>query len=164
MARHEADREDLLAEAVALTRRVEGVLADRGTVVVAGFRAGDWLSVYFDADPMYQVDADGRLRRAFERGLLYRTQGEGLARLTRTRTETETTLLRHDLTPDELAAFRGRMTTRFQDLLATLESQSFLIQRQVPAEDVRLLDDISARLQQAINADPWLAPTIAGRK
>jgi hypothetical protein len=164
MARHEADREDFLAEAVALTRRVEGVLADRETVVVAGFRAGDWLSVYFGPDPMYQVDSAGRLRRAFEDGFLFRTQGETLARLTRTRTATETALVRHDLTPGELAAFRGRMTDRLADFVAALESQSFRPQRQIPVADATLLDDIAARLRRSLTAEPWLAPAIAGRK
>ena len=163
MARQETDREDLLAEAVALTRRVEGTVVATGQVIVAGFRQPGWLSIYFGSDPMYQVDDRGRLRRAFEQGFLYRTQGTTLARLTRTRTATETTLLRDDLSPAELTAFRGRMTDRLTDLVDAMESYGFQLLRQVPIDDATLISDIAARLRLALSADPWLAPPIAAR-
>ncbi|HUQ69018.1 MAG TPA: hypothetical protein VM165_05820 [Planctomycetaceae bacterium] len=163
MARQEADREDLLAEAVALTRRVEGIIVATGQVIVAGFRQPGWLSIYFGSDPMYQVDDAGRLRRAFERGLLYRTQGITLARLTRTRSETETTLLRDDLSPAEIAAFRGRMTDRLTEVVDAMESYGFQPLRQVPNDDAALISDVAARLRLALSAAPWLAPPIAAR-
>jgi hypothetical protein len=163
MARQEADREDLLAEAVALTRRVEGLLNRTGLVIVAGFRNTGWLSIFFGSDPMYQVDKQGRLRRAFEHNVLYRSQGTALAALVRQRTAAGTTLLRHDLTPTELAAFRERMTDRFTDLATALESGGFHPQRQIPSGDEELRSDIAARLRTAVAADPWLAPAIARR-
>ena len=83
MARQEVDREDLIAEAVALRRRIELALPGCDNPVVAGYRSTGALSLYFGADPVYQFDERGRLRRAFVGGHLYRTQGTTLAELTR---------------------------------------------------------------------------------
>jgi hypothetical protein len=164
MARHEADREDLLAEAVALPRRLEGRSPDNNLLIIAGFRTDGRLSMYFGPDRMYQWDTHGRLRRAYLDGLLYRTQGETLARLERSRSNAETTLLRHDLTPGELAEFRDQMQGAVTPLLAPLHSGWFLIDRQVPADDTTLATDIARHLQTVLAADPWLAEPIAVRR
>src|SRR5580765_5795621 len=105
MARREADREDLMAEASALRQRAELVLDGYAEPIVAGVRANGHLSVYFGDDPVYQFDAAGNLRRAFVGGDLYRTQGHTLARLNRTRTDLAVELGRRDLDPAELERF-----------------------------------------------------------
>jgi len=56
--------------------------------VIARFRADGSPSIYFGSDPVYHFDEAGRLRRAFVEEQLFRTQGDTLARLTRTRTAT----------------------------------------------------------------------------
>ncbi len=104
MARHEANREDLFSEAAGLVRKVEGSINDLA-VILAGFRTDGVLTVYFGADPMFQFDELGRLRRAYLDGYLYRAQGNTLARLTRSRSNSETTLQRSDLTAAELVDF-----------------------------------------------------------
>src|SRR5713226_9555672 len=112
MARYESDREDLMAEATALRERVELEVPGEAEHFVAGFRDDGRWSIYFGADPVYHFDANGGLRRAFVAGDLYRSQARTLARLIRTRTQSEVQLVRHDLDPDELEQFLSDMIAR----------------------------------------------------
>jgi len=164
MARTESDREDLMAEAVALVRRVELRVPDRDEIVVAGFRANGWLSIYFGPDPMFQFEARGRLRRAFVGGLLYRTQGTTLAQLRRERTEIETTLLRRDLTEQQLVKFRNEMLRAVTSLREPLTHGQTVLLRQCPVDDDRLLDDLMAGLDRVLNTSEFLAPPISGKR
>src|SRR5262245_54153743 len=102
MARQESDREDLWAEAVALTSRVEFRRSDDERPILIGFRDTGWCSIYVGQDLMLQFTPAGGLRRAFRDGDLYRTQGTTLSRLRRQRSAAETTLLRSDLSAEEL--------------------------------------------------------------
>ena len=157
MALQEADREDLMKEAVALIRRVEWQLPDN-TIVTAGIKAnGDW-SVYFDSDPVYHFDAQHGLRRAFVAGRLYRSQGTTLSALTRHRTPTTTELERHDLTPEELTNFLSNLQTRLESLHSVLVTKQVTTIRQVP-----LNDSLQAELEQSLHAvlrNTHLAPSI----
>lgn len=115
MARNEADKEDLMVEATALVERAE-FQCDRDNCetsghefVTAGFKRDGSLSLYFDQDPFYQFDATGLLRRSFEAGYLYRSEGSTLAKIHRERTPQQTTLVRTDLSSDELLEFQNRM-------------------------------------------------------
>lgn len=158
MARLEADREDLLREAVALVRRLE--LSVEAHAILLGFRATGWLSLYFDADPMYQFDELGRLRRAFVDGLLYRTQGSCLAQLERQRTAAETLLVRRDLSEELLASFRQQVHGRILWLLERLVSGHFQIKGQVPCDDANLVTDFIQALRTVLTNDRFLAPPI----
>jgi hypothetical protein len=134
MARHETDHEDLMAEATSLRERVEFALPGAAEHVVAGVRdAGDW-SLYFGSDPVFHFDARGALRRAFVGGNLYRSQGTTLARLTRTRTEREVQLVRHDLEPDERESFLAAMRERLERMHAGLTNGAARIVQQVPPD------------------------------
>jgi hypothetical protein len=163
MARIEADREDLMREAVALVRRVAFRAPHRAQPIVAGYRATGWLSIYFGPDPVYQFDDRSRLRRAFVDGVLYRTQGTTLAQLVRQRTPTETVLVRRDLDERELAEFRRSML----DAMVTFREQ--LIQRettpvqQVPPDDQQLANDILQSLNLILSSTEFLAPPIPGK-
>src|SRR5436190_17503305 len=124
MARHEAEREDLMAEATALRERIEYSVPGLSEPVVAGFReSGQW-SIYFGSDPVYHFAADGALRRAFLEGDLFRSQGTTLARLTRVRTGDEVQLVRHDLAAAELEQFADRMKERLASLKGAIETGS----------------------------------------
>lgn len=196
MARHEADREDLFAEAVALTRRLQGWLpecphtteqTDSATSpdpatppatrspnatnvsaaeveLVAGFRADGALSVYLGPERVYHCDAEGRLRRAFLDGVLYRTQGGTLAALRRDRTTTETTLWRHDLPPHDLETFHRQMRLDLQHLHKQLTQTNWHPARLAPADDAVLVRDLSAGIVKCLTAEPWLAPAIPTRR
>ena len=163
MAHTEFDREDLMAEAIAMTRRVELTFPGQQTLIVTGFRANGWLSIYLGPERMYQFDERGRLRRAFINGLLFRTQGTTLAQLHRQRTETETVLLRRDLSHSELAEFRLVMLDHVTAFHERLTKQEVVIVRQVPAEDDPLLNDLAVGLDRVLNASEFLAPPIPGK-
>jgi hypothetical protein len=137
LSRREVDREDLIAEATALVERAELILPGSCDPVVAGFRrAGQW-SLYFGSDPVYHFAADGALRRAFVDGFLYRSQGNTLSRLQRTRTESDVQLHRHDLTAEELLAFSAETAARIESLIAALQCGTVQTLRQIPpAADV----------------------------
>jgi hypothetical protein len=147
MARHEAEREDLMAEATALRERVELAMPDEAAHVVAGFRDDGRFSIYFGDDPVFHFDADGRLRRAFVAGRLYRSQQQTLARLTRTRGTDAVHLERHDLDPRELAELLGNMRERLVGLSAALEKKTASVVQQVPVGA-----DLASRIVPALQA------------
>jgi hypothetical protein len=163
MAVHESDREDLMREAVALVRRIELQSPDEKESVICGFRFNGALSVFFGPDPVYQFDADSRLRRAFVDGLLYRTQGTTLAQLQRQRSEGVTELLRRDLCVDDLNAFLNAMKLRLQRLLCALRSNESVVLKQVP-EDRPIVPELIDALGQITNSDESLAPSIKGKR
>ncbi len=162
MARHEADREDLMAEAAALRPRVELAVPGEPVPVVAGFREAG-MSLYFGGDPVYHFDEAGRLRRAFCGGRLYRTQGTTLARLTRLRTAAATELVRHDLSPAELDDFRRAMIRRIVNLAAMLDAGECEILREDP-ENSEVLAPLAMLLGEIIVADGALAPPLPGKR
>lgn len=164
MALHESDRDDLIREATALVRRVEMKIEAEPEPVTAGFHRTGRLSVYFGGDPVVHFDESGRLRRAFCYGALYRTAGGTLARLVRHRTPTETELLRHDLTADELADFTTEIERRVGRLHAALVGGNVELLRQVPTDDERLTADLIEFLGGILAAPLQLAPPIPGRK
>ena len=169
MAHDDGHREDLVAEATALVRRAEFVApaADRPndeSPLVAGFRRDGSLSVYFGEDPVYQFNTEGRLRRAFVAGLLFRTQGSTLAQLTRDRSSTgRVELLRHDLDDSQLAAFREVMKGRIIGLLEELRSDR-LNQAATAPESADVKSELIAMLEVVLAAEPWLASPFAGKR
>lgn len=163
MAKIEQDREDLMKEAVALVRRIEFAPTNRFPSIIAGFRNNGLFSLYLGPDPMFQFDTSGRLRRAFCGGLLYRTQGMALAQLRRERSSIETTLMRRDLAGVELEQFRSHTLSHVFWLNEQLTSASLAIVRQIPGDDVGLLDDIRHILRQILDSQDFLAPAIPGK-
>jgi len=157
MSRHETDREDLIAEATALQERVEFQTYDEPIPFVAGFHRDGRLSVYFGPDPVYHFDAEGRLRRAFVEGNLYRSRGDTLSRLTRERTKETSSLLRHDLRPEELSSFMSTMRQRLEILRRQFDQGQIVVLRQVPTEA-----NILGRVRQALCglSDEQLAPAL----
>ncbi|MFN9976174.1 MAG: hypothetical protein ACK58T_40380, partial [Phycisphaerae bacterium] len=107
--KNEADREDLIREAVALTERAELQAVSFSEIITVGYRTTGAFSVFVGQDPVYQFDPDYRLRRAYVNGFLFRSHETTLARMIRQRTEEQTLLIRSDLLPEELAGFRLKM-------------------------------------------------------
>jgi len=163
MARNEDDREDLLREAVALVPRAELHVQGLAELLTAGFRSNGFLSLYFGQDPVFQFDQSGRLRRAFEGGLLYRTAAVTLSRLQRVRSDDTVTLLRHDLNPQELAEFRSRMQHQLAALQTALENGSVFVVRCVP-ENQDWTSLLLESLAKVSTATPWLAAPLVGRR
>jgi hypothetical protein len=81
MAIEEHDREDLLRDGRAMPLRGETTIDD--ATVVVGFRAGGQMSLYCGADPVYQFNADGELRRVFFHGQRYSAENGRLVLLER---------------------------------------------------------------------------------
>ena len=166
MARNESDREDMMAEAVSLVRRVE-VRSDLfSDSIIAGFNLQGWMFLYIGSDPMYRFDEQGRLRRAFVDGRLYRTQGQTLAVMDRRRVfesgePVETTLVRQDLSADELEAFRVRMHSNLKQVSESLRIG--VVTRQHPAEMPGVADEVESRIQRVLDAREFLAPAIVRR-
>jgi hypothetical protein len=127
-----------MREATALVERVALRVPVCAEPVIAGFRANGALSIYFGADPVYQFDPAGRLRRAYVGGKLYRSQGTTLAELVRRRGAGQTVLSRRDLESPELAAFLDRMAERLAGLRQCLIDQSAApVQTVPPSIDLR---------------------------
>jgi hypothetical protein len=164
VARHEADREDLFAEAVTLSRRWEGTLPACSVPVFGGFKTSGDFSFYFGPDRVYHFDDEGRLRRAYVAGFLYRSHGDVLSRLRRERTTTETALLRSELTADESSAFREEMTANLAELRQAFDKRTAVTLRRFPDDDLQLEADLGAALDTIIAADPWLSPPLVRRR
>ena len=140
MAQQESDREDLLREATALVERVE--LAPEGGTnsepVVAGFRAGGALSIFFGADPVYQFNTAHQLRRAYCDGQLLKAVRGRLVALRRVRQQHEVQLMRRELTDVEQVVVIGQMQERLRKLASQLSAGQLRIVGQVPeSADVR---------------------------
>lgn len=133
MARHEENREDLIAEATALVHRIELLpgtsSATDDAVVTAGFRRNGFLSVYFGQDRFYQFDLEGCLRRAYVSPFVYRAQFGNLCRLGRQRSNDRTTLVRTDLAESESNEFIEDCRSWLQHLLGELNSGDYRILR-----------------------------------
>jgi hypothetical protein len=151
--------EDPMRDAVALAQRVELRGTANPDTIVAGFRSDGRLLMYFGEDPYYQFDAQGRLRRALVDGRLFRTQGSGLASLTRATSPDATVLLRHDLDSDELAKFLRAMLTQVGALRKGLATGALEIARQVPA-DAPIVERLVKCLEVILSAAGALAPAI----
>jgi hypothetical protein len=145
MARQETDKEDLLREATALVERVElaTVSHPHGSHITAGFRLDGAASIFVGADPVYQFNAAGELRRAYCQDLLYKAMHGRLIHLRRVRTQDEVQLLRHELTEAEQNTFMTKMKDALADLAAALTRGECKIIGQVPKDA-----DIIGRLQE----------------
>lgn len=130
-----------MVEATALADRIEFTLNDQAEdafpwqTITAGFRRDGSLTVYLEQDPFYQFDVEGRLRRAFVDGFLYRSQTDTLARLHRERSTQQTTLLRYDLSTDECRQFRHVMQAQLKMLLQLLQTGQLCLRRIVSTDN-----------------------------
>jgi hypothetical protein len=144
MARREADREDLVREATAFVERIELARLEprEGDHIVVGFRRDGAMSIFFGADPVYQFNATGELRRAFRENQLFKAAGGRLASLRRLRQEGKVELLRRDLTDGEQKRFLMDMTTRLQAFAEQLGAGAFAVVGQIPP-DVNVMERVN---------------------
>lgn len=163
MMRQESDREDLMREATALTRRAELELFEEPEPIVVGFRRTNAFSIYWGADPVYQFDPEFRLRRAYVDGFLYRTAGETLAKLDRVRTDTTTELHRTDLEKTELQEFLTRARSYCEKFVAAVQSGGAKVNAAIPSSG-EVLPAACDFIRQVLSRDVPLAPAIPGRK
>ena len=161
MARDESNREDLLREATALVERIElvprataaavSVNLARDVPIIVGFRADGALSIFFGADPVYQFNPAGELRRAYGNGLLFKALRGRLVSLTRIRGDQQVQLVRHELTDAERDDFLAQMTKRLRELAALLAADDFIVSGQVPRDA-----DVLHRVRQwLVGREDW---------
>jgi hypothetical protein len=127
MAFHESSREDLLREATALVERAELQVTGFAESVIVGFRRDGAASFFFGADPVYQFNAAGELRRAFVGGLLYKAEWGKLVALRRERGEGIVALIRGELNDGETAAFMVAMQEQLSQLRAAFVTKSVTV-------------------------------------
>jgi len=169
LARHETDKEDLIRDATALVERAEIICEGWSAVITIGFFRDGRCAVYFDQDPFYQYDCRGLLRRAFDSGLLYRSQGSTLAQINRRRTTSGNSgkgtvmLCRRDLSGAEVRQFGERMTLHINRLHKSIEPGEYSLCRAVTSDGevpARTLPMLKAVLQ---HGSQFIAPPVAGR-
>jgi hypothetical protein len=134
MSRSESDREDLLREATALVERAELRVSGELEPIVAGFRRGGSASFYFGADPVYQFNSAGELRRAYVAGRLLKAEQGQLVALVRERTAGSVALIRSELSPGQQDELLREARCRLQSLATALAAGEFQLLGQVPAE------------------------------
>jgi hypothetical protein len=134
MARHEADREDLLREATALIERVELQIDGETDFVVIGFRPDGAASVFFGASPVLQFNRVGQLRRGFANGQLIKAEQGRLIALNRQRSSTAVNLVRHAMSEAEQAEFLSAARERLNHLQQRLLTRQFRILGQIPRD------------------------------
>lgn len=164
MARQEVDREDLLREATALVERIELDVDSWPEPVVVGFRRGGEGSVYFGADPVYQFNLLGELRRGYLGGRLIKAERRCLVVMDRQRSETEVTLIRTPLDAAASQELLANARRHLSELLTRLEVGCFREIGRVPLDA-----DVLARVVGWLRTlpDPLLAadaPNVAVRK
>ena len=137
MASQPQDRENLLRDATAFTTRLQLQVPSQGrtTEVFAGFRQGGAASFYFDQDPVYHFNTAGQLRRAFVDGYLVKAEAGRLVRLHRQRTESESAMIRDEMTSAEQQAFCQTVLLALQQLQQTLATGSYTLEGQVTATE-----------------------------
>jgi hypothetical protein len=156
MPRQESDREDLLLEATALVERVELTAADRVAPIVAGFRSDCSLSIFFGAEPVYQFNSAGELRRAYANDQLLKALQGRLVALRRERHGDEVQLLRHELDAAEQLSFLDEMSARLGKFACDIDTGFLRIAAQVPQHC-----DVLSRVRSWLGDHP--NPSIAQR-
>ena len=132
MAKDERDREDMLAEATALVQRVELDVEGFADHIIVGFRENGAGSVYFGAEPVYQLNSKDELRRAYANSCLLKADRGRLIALARRRATDQVQLVRHELNDAETELFRAEMRRCIGALDAALRAGRFQIIGQVP--------------------------------
>ena len=166
MALNEQDREDLMREATAFYPRAELQVDHELLPVFWGQKQNGSYSFYFGADPVYQFDQEGYLRRAYVDGALYRTQGNVLARLNRERNSNESILKRYDLTKAESALMQQEMSQRFQKLDSTFSKNNEIrfLRFLSDNSNCELQELIQHQIKQILQHSEQLAPRIRGKR
>ena len=129
MAKHEASREDLIRDAVAMVDRAEYVSAAAETVVV-GFRSSGAISFYFGDQPVYQFSTERKLRRVYWEGIVKAESGR-LTRWTKTYHDHAVQMIATPLESAEQATMLAEMQRRLIALRDGLGSGTWRLTREV---------------------------------
>ena len=120
MTQHEGQREDLIRTATALVQRVELAIDGFPDLLVIGFRRDGAASLFVGEDPVYQFNARGELRRAFQAGKPVKAESGRLVELTRQRADNRVAMLPQELTDlqqDQFVVLELGISTHLNDHL-----------------------------------------------
>jgi len=134
MARNEQTREDLLREATALVERAELSMPGYAEPIVVGFRSDGAPSFFFGADPVFQFNQAGELRRAYRNGRMLKAEKGALVELNRLRTPGQVQLVRHQLSSEEAECCLSDMRAAISALHTSLLQGTVVVRGMVPAE------------------------------
>lgn len=123
-----------MREATALVRRVELQLPGQSQTCIVGFRRSGEASIFVGADPVFQFNRAGELRRGFWNGRLVKAERGRLVQLERRRGETEIQLVRHELSDEEAADYSQLATETLNLLRKVLQSGAFTSLKRIPAD------------------------------
>lgn len=128
-----------MREATALVRRVELQLAgpsEQGfpRTCIVGFRRTGEASIFVGADPVFQFNAAGELRRGFWNGRIVKAESGRLVQLERRQAEGEVQLVRHEFTAAQTSEFLQLATETLNLLKRLLDAGELAILQRVPAD------------------------------
>ena len=154
MAREESDREDLIADAVALVNRAEFAVKFIDDPVVVGYRKDGSVSFYFGQDEVYQFNSRLELRRGHLQDQLIKSENGTLYSMVRKRTDSSVKLVSRPFSEPDTDQFLQQLAGRLQDLRAELAS-GLTATRQVREDDhsnleSMVLQTIDTLLDQSI--------------
>lgn len=133
MARREAEREDLMREAVALVSRL-ALGDDQGNEIVIGFRRDGSGSIYVNQDPAWHFNRRGEFRRGYQQGILIKAEGKRLYRLRRVRELHQVVLLNEEMTPAEQNDWVADVVRQARHLLDRWKEGTLRVVRAIPDE------------------------------
>ena len=131
---HEGQREDLIRMATALVQRVELAIDGFPDLLVIGFRRDGAASLFVGEDPVYQFNARGELRRAFQAGKLVTAESGRLVELTRQRADNRVDMRRQELTDLQQDQFLSQLRQTLDKLQRALQQNQYRVTGQVPAD------------------------------
>ena len=134
MRQHEGQREDLIRTATALVQRVELAIDGFPDLLVIGFRRDGAASLFVGEDPVYQFNARGELRRAFQAGKPIKAESGRLVELTRQRADNRVDMLRQELTDLQQDQFLSQLRQTLDKLQRALQQNQYRVTGQVPAD------------------------------
>ena len=147
MAREEADRENLLADATAYHQRIQWQLPAWREPVFVGFRKTGAISFYFGQDPVYHFNSGDELRRLYLNDRLLKAERGVLVRMQRIRSEQEVVLQSEKLSGTEQEAVCEEVWGQLQKLGQELAAGHALLQGQFP-ENAQIEAQVLNWLQQ----------------
>lgn len=152
-----------MADATALSERVEIATANDAPHVVIGFRTDGAASIYFGDEAAYHFNARSELRRAYLGGRLLKAQRGRLVALTRSRTEQRVELLSHELGDTETIQIIHDLMARISTLRSDLDSGCATAIAQVP-DTIPVLDRARKLLNDLLGAPLQIARLPNARK
>lgn len=116
MAKHKADREDLIREGTGMP--VRGRMLIGQNEIVLGFRQRDVFSLYWNQDPVFQFDEQQQLRRVFYDATRYKSRERRLIRLVQPTDHTNASISRLRFAEENVsAAEEAEILQRLDDCL-----------------------------------------------